>query len=801
MLPGGDKKKDQENEPKKDEKKEIDQFPLNEVPIDLLVGVLGYLNIHDRKDVETVSKHFAESKKILNISFVSDLKDLLINTYNVPVENFPEIPENNDALARDIYRQLLTIHSRRLIETANIFIDSRQGTLSALEEAPININQQIIHLENAFRLVTQPDLHNAIGAFLDRFKRFQQTYKNNLNELLLKAIILGNQQAVSKLLTIGVDINAINKEGNSAIMLAIKHNHPAIIEILFNLREQLNLNIQNNDGDSALLLAIKQNQKNTIGNLLAIRADISAKNNLGETALMLAAQRGSPEILYLIAESKHIDIDAQRKTGETALIDAVRRDHFECANLLLKYRANPNITAANSCALGIAIHNGDHNMIKLLLECKANPEMTEQNVSILTFASQKGDFDTVSMLLKSAKFEAFDIFKAFLKAKNSDLAAFLYKQLPRDFDINSLAPDGKSFLMHALSNNNFDHLKFLIERKADINKISQDGFTPLRFVCDMHEDTKTKIPLIQFLLKQGADPNIPDGKGETTLNYLCKKLPIEEKIIRCLVENKSVIKTDINKQDSEGRTPLFNLLRLEAGNEKSLANVAQLLLEKKADISIESQTNRDALWYAVAGGHVTVAAILLKARADINADFKSHSSINLNPIRLAALNGDSEMFEMLCKKGANLNSMGADGLSLVFFAVSNANDTDRTRPFDPKTQLKTLNYILERAYTPKQLIDVVQEPSKLTPLMRAAQKGLWHHVQLLIRFKADYTLKSAEGLTALDYAKKELEELDKIPKDATFFPREKYDNLSKITSFLIETMSKDEQPGVRPISS
>ena len=67
-------------------------------------------------------------------------------------------------------------------------------------------------------------------------------------------------------------------------------------------------------------------------------------------------------------------------------------------------------------------------------------------------------------------------------------------------DINKESKNGETPLFYACSNGNETLVKYLVELGADINKKNIFGYTPLYFACSSRNDT-----LAKYLVELGAD--------------------------------------------------------------------------------------------------------------------------------------------------------------------------------------------------------------------------------------------------------------------------------------------------------
>ena len=127
------------------------------------------------------------------------------------------------------------------------------------------------------------------------------------------------------------------------------------------------------------------------------RAELETKNEEGETALILAAWYGSPEIVILLLENG-ANVNAQDKLGFTAIAKAsslgVGR-HYEIVELLIQASANVNLkTKDGRSPFILAIINGHRELSNVLKRAGAKDEPyftgEETNLELLAAAFNDG---------------------------------------------------------------------------------------------------------------------------------------------------------------------------------------------------------------------------------------------------------------------------------------------------------------------------------------------------------------------------------------------------------------------------
>jgi ankyrin repeat protein len=108
------------------------------------------------------------------------------------------------------------------------------------------------------------------------------------------------------------------------------------------LKQGADINAKNNEGDTALMVAAYKNHREIVEALSAAKADINAKNRYGNTAVMWAALHGRANAVQalIVADA---DLNAKDNYSYTALMWAALNNRPAIVELLIAADADKNI--------------------------------------------------------------------------------------------------------------------------------------------------------------------------------------------------------------------------------------------------------------------------------------------------------------------------------------------------------------------------------------------------------------------------------------------------------------------------
>ena len=288
------------------------------------------------------------------------------------------------------------------------------------------------------------------------------------------------------------------------------------------------------------------------------------------------------------------------------------------------------------------------------LESRIKTGRSDYDYTPLMIAALRNDYDMVKFLVEKG---------ANINAKTH--SEYSSVETPLLLSLDNEHPDSRYYYY---KNENSSVAEFLINNGADINVTNEDGETPLMYASKLHN-----IKMVELLIQKGANINAFDDYGNTALMYGVNNL----ETVKLLVENGA----DVNSQKG-GSTALILACKPRRGRN---IDVIKYLVSKNADINAQDHQGDTALnktFYHLNEGSIDIldfeiANFLIEQGADVNIKNENQYT---PLIYLGMLEGNFnnisfqenriKLAKVLLEKGADINAQDYNGYTSLIWACS-----------------------------------------------------------------------------------------------------------------------------------
>ena len=285
---------------------------------------------------------------------------------------------------------------------------------------------------------------------------------------LIEAVKRQDAQAVKRLLGQGVEVDARQPDGATALHWAVYREDLETVDVL--LRAGASVDAVNRLGATPLWLAAVNGDAVAIRRLLDAGANPNVRLREGETPVMTAARSGTAEGVRLLVEAG-ADVQARETSrDQTALMWAVTQGQHEAVQVLLE--AGADVEARSKVRP------------RLMYDVSSNGAVFDQGVMVplggftpLLFAARHGDVESARLLLAAGA------------------------------DVDNPAANGASPVVVATHSGHTDFAVLLLAQGARPDAIGA-GYTALHAAV-----LRGDLATLEALLAHGADPNIRLEKG------------------------------------------------------------------------------------------------------------------------------------------------------------------------------------------------------------------------------------------------------------------------------------------------
>lgn len=189
--------------------------------------------------------------------------------------------------------------------------------------------------------------------------------------LLFAAAASGKLRLLVRLLDEGMDVDATNALGETALIVAARARQIGAVRILVQRRANLS---HRDRGDVSVLMHASEtiNNADVVKSLLDLGADVNARDELGRTALTIAAAAGARTSVRVLLDHG-ASIDHATSDDETALTFAIVWNRTTIVRMLIAAGADVNRCDRFDWApLDYARQQGNARIIELLMRAGAH---------------------------------------------------------------------------------------------------------------------------------------------------------------------------------------------------------------------------------------------------------------------------------------------------------------------------------------------------------------------------------------------------------------------------------------------
>ena len=588
---------------------------------------------------------------------------------------------------------------------------------------------------------------------------------------------------MDELVKAGADLNAVNLQGDTVLILAARRGLSDLTQQLIKLGARINdsnafkssplheasaggyinivrqlieggadINQPGRDEMTPLIFALGNSKFSVVEKLLNCGADVLKPDVQGRTALHYLATTGtvgSKKILTKLLKANLV-IDYTTYISRTPLHYAACADNLGMMSMLIDHNADTSATDKDGLTcLHFAALEGSLEVANFLIKKVGNVDQQDLLGRAPLHHALKS-VEMVELLLdNNANISAVD--KRGVSALHL-AAGFGYSEVisllvSRGMNVDTKDSFSRSPLHYAANTNKTHVMQVLHNHKACIDEKDIDGYTALHFAIENnHKDA------VAWLIKSNATIDLPNKLGYTPLHFAVGRNDIE--MVKILCDNKANIEANSNR---EGKTALH--MAAASGWSQGIVE----LIKRGAVVGGRDRDGKSALHYAVIHNNANAVQILLNYKASV-IDKNNNGATALH---FAITNNNIAIAEMLIDNGADINETDILGLTALHVSVVlnncqvarlllNRGAVVDTKTFTGETTLSCATADSKKEVMNRLLFSSIKVNLKdaegMTELHHAAKSGTADNVELLKKNGADVGVADNSGKTPLHHA-------------------------------------------------
>ncbi|MEM6264765.1 MAG: ankyrin repeat domain-containing protein [Bacteroidota bacterium] len=461
--------------------------------------------------------------------------------------------------------------------------------------------------------------------------RLKESLQEPFLDELYDNIRRNNQVYVKEALSRGLMTTLDTHKGFTPLQWAVHHDQPDMLALL--MANAMVARSTDPLNQELLLMAAKENKPATAEYLMTHGVSLSIPDEEGKSALLIATENNSREVVELFLEENQEELDAT-----SSVVFSAEKGNVSYTELFLAAGANPNsVDAKGDNLLMLSIQYGHRDLIGVLLQAGADVNFVNpQGFTPLAYASQKREASVIENLL-SYKADAKKALEV-LNRRDPESGLYLSHRLG----------------MYALEKKDKDQLKIALRANPQLplQQTPSSSQSFLRLSIDRAEQEMTNL-----MLDVGdLEVNQPiDGEILLITALRLDQLMVAEKLLR-----EKYASMDVYTDDKE--SPLH--LAVANGNR----SIVDLLLEKKHPLNVQDIRGNTPLHQALLNGQGDIAELLIKVGTDLSIPDKR----GWKAIHIAAKLKDVQRVKAMIAAKADVNTTGESGMTALHYAAENS---------------------------------------------------------------------------------------------------------------------------------
>lgn len=305
---------------------------------------------------------------------------------------------------------------------------------------------------------------------------------------LIAAFEKDNFDQAKKLIELGVNLNCVNQDGRTPLMLAAWKKQPELVKLLIESGAKVNEVVDNN----------------------------------GSTPLMFASQAGDIEMVELMLDAGS-DVQAKAKNGSTAFHFAIFKDNnLEVINKLIDAGFDINVKDNDGLTVfQIAAFLGNLEIINKLIDAGCDiQEQTLLGMSALHIAANEGNIEVVNKLIEVGCDIHAKTPEGIMPIHLAISSEVINKLIDAGCDIDEKTQEGFTPFHLAVIKDNLEVLNNLIDAGCDIHAENLKGMSAL------HMAAKTgNLEIFNRLIELGVDISAKTQEGSSVLDIIKSTRP------------------------------------------------------------------------------------------------------------------------------------------------------------------------------------------------------------------------------------------------------------------------------------